>query len=85
MIALESDKPVVVSENYVKEILTEVKLGEGVFGVVYKGVDTVLNTTFAVKAIHQELVQHRDSVDVQAARATFQRELDVSTTENQLL
>jgi hypothetical protein len=80
----ESDcyEPVAVSQEYVDEILTEprVVLCEGFFGVVWKGVDTVLNTTFAVKAIHQELVQHGYPADVQAARATFQRELNVRNT-----
>jgi ankyrin repeat protein len=84
-IALKRDAPVAVSQEYVDEILTNVQLGQGFFGVVWKGVDTVLNTTFAVKAIHQELVQHGHSGDVQAARATFQRELDVRTAENRLL
>jgi hypothetical protein len=77
-INLKCDKPVVVSREYVEEILTGVELGQGFFGVVWKGVDTVLNTTFAVKTIHQELVKKGHSADVQAARATFQRELDVS-------
>jgi ankyrin repeat protein len=86
VIDLKCDKPVAVTQEYVDEILTNVQLGQGFFGVVWKGVDTVLNTTFAVKAIHQELVQHGHTGDVQAARATFQRELDVSSaTENRLL
>jgi hypothetical protein len=85
--AFERGEPVAVSQEYIEEILTEprVVLGEGFFGVVLKGVDTVLNTTFAVKAIHQELVQHGHTADVQAARATFQQELDVRTIENRLL
>jgi hypothetical protein len=76
-IALKRDEPVAVSQEYIEEILTNVQLGQGFFGVVWKGVDTVLNTAFAVKAIHQELVQHGYPADVQAARATLQRELDV--------
>jgi hypothetical protein len=85
-IALKRDEPVAVSQEYIEEILTNVQLGQGFFGVVWKGVDTVLNTAFAVKAIHQELVQHGHTADVQAARATFQRELAVrNTTEIRLL
>jgi hypothetical protein len=75
------------SLKYVEEILTEPRLvhGEGLFGVVLEGVDKVLNTMFAVKAIHQELVQHGHTADVQAARATFQQELNVRTIESRLL
>jgi len=75
----ERTVPVRVSAEYVDSIIdAEKKLGEGFFGIVFKGMDAVLGKSFAIKTVRQELIATGHTADVQKTRATFQQEIDVS-------
>ncbi|KAL7565906.1 hypothetical protein ACA910_021491 [Epithemia clementina (nom. ined.)] len=76
VIRTTSKKPCRVSEHYIDEILTDKKLGEGFFGVVYKGEDKEMRTIFAIKMLHPDTLEYGHSMDVKRASDTFHRELD---------
>jgi serine/threonine protein kinase len=73
-------EPSAVSPSYIESILLRDKqLGKGFFGTVYKGKDSVLGRSFAIKAINKDILKGGNSEDIQQAMQTFQREQEVCT------
>jgi hypothetical protein len=71
-------EPPAVSPAYIESILLRDKqLGKGFFGTVYKGKDSVLGRSFAIKAINKDILKGGSSEDIQQAMQTFQREQEV--------
>ena len=69
-----------VSLAYVEAILTEIMIGKGFFGTVYKGTDSELHHSFAIKSINTEILRSNHSADVQKAKKTFQMDQNVIHT-----
>jgi hypothetical protein len=76
VIEQESFKPVSVSPEYIELICAKKeKLGEGYFGIVYKGRDSVLDREFAVKMISSAILSGSEARAT--AVRTFEREMQV--------
>jgi ankyrin repeat protein len=72
-----SHEPALVSVAYVASIQSETFLGDGFFGVVFKGSDTVLAQEFAIKSINTEILRAGTKQDVKGAMKTFKTEQEV--------
>lgn len=70
---------VIVTEEYVKSILTDKQLGSGFFGTVYLGYDRELQQQFAVKTINPEILSAGASSPdiIQKVKDTFHNEQEV--------
>mmetsp|Transcript_14079 Transcript_14079/g.25506 ORF Transcript_14079/g.25506 Transcript_14079/m.25506 type:complete len:146 (-) Transcript_14079:1805-2242(-) len=64
-------------EEYINAILTEEKLGEGFFGVVYKGVDHEIGHSFAIKTINNDNLSSTDPDALAKAKLTFEKEQEL--------
>jgi tetratricopeptide (TPR) repeat protein len=71
-------EPAELPLEYVDLITTDKKLGEGFFGTVFEGCDHELQTKFAVKVIHDHLLEQENMRDIEYAKKTFQHEIEVS-------
>ena len=70
---------VIVTEEYVKSILTDKQLGSGFFGTVYLGYDRKLQQQFAIKTINPEILSAGSSSPdiIQKVKDTFHNEQEV--------
>jgi hypothetical protein len=66
-----------VTEAYIQSILTTTVLGQGFFGMVYKGFDPRIACAFAVKSINTDILVGGNIVEIQRAKQTFQQEQQV--------
>ena len=74
----ERDKPVAVSSKYVEAILNQQEeLGQGHFGVVFMGTDTVIHQKFAIKSIHRNLLIGGTKDDLERVKKEFKQEQKV--------
>ena len=67
-----------VSPSYIEAIRTEEIIANGCFGTVYKGTDNILNRSFAIKAITEDLFLSANSVNAPTAtKEAFLTEMKV--------
>jgi ankyrin repeat protein len=76
MIACE---PALISQSYIESIRTDVLLGRGFFGTVYKGTDSDIGHDFAIKVINLEILAGGSELDREGAMRSFRREQEVRT------
>jgi tetratricopeptide (TPR) repeat protein len=72
-------EPIELPVEYIDLVTTKDELGSGYFGVVWKGFDSELSMSFAVKIIHDDILQQRNTKDIMNARKSFEQEIEVST------
>jgi hypothetical protein len=65
--------PVEVTDSYIDEIITGDTLGEGYFGVAYKGFDRVFGKAFALKKVFENAPASR----IRGIQDSFQNEMNV--------
>ena len=66
-----------VSHSYIDSIRTKQVIRNGFFGAVYMGTDTVLHRSFAIKAIHTDIISGGNSSNVPKMEAEFLKEIKV--------
>jgi ankyrin repeat protein len=66
-----------VSPSYIESIRTKEIIGNGVFGTVFKGTDTNLRRSFAIKAINTDRLSSGNSAEVEKAAGSFLKEIQV--------
>jgi ankyrin repeat protein len=72
-----SCEPTLVSVAYVESIRTKTFLGDGFFGTVFKGKDSVLEQEFAIKSINPDILRGGTQQDIERALNTFRKEQKV--------
>jgi tetratricopeptide (TPR) repeat protein len=70
-------EPIELPAEYIDLVTTKDELGSGYFGVVLKGFDSELLMSFAVKIIHDDILQQRNTKDIMYARKSFEQEVKV--------
>jgi serine/threonine protein kinase len=63
-----------VTEEYVEWIKIRRKLGDGAFGIVYHGYDSVLQKDFAIKTIDKDLLLHATADAIEDLKKSFEME-----------